>query len=79
MERFIVINGRILDFSIYRNDFSLMRRIILLDQKEYFRRLGFERILCEKKPFYGLVAFYNPALDMEISITLSKKSKLQFV
>ena len=80
MERFVVVNGRILDFAKYENDFSLMRKIILLDMKDYFKKLGFKQAPAQNKSrIKQKIKFYNPELDFEITMTTNKKNKACFV
>ena len=80
MEKFIVVNGRILDFAKYRDDFSVMQKIIALDIKEYFIKLGFKQSkVAAKKSFRNKLNFYSNELDFEIMVTANKKQKLQFV
>ncbi len=80
MEKFIVINGRILDFEKYKADFSLMQKIISLDLREYFIKLGFrQRNAAAKKSFRNKLDFYNKELDFEITVKTNKQQKPQFV
>lgn len=80
MEKFIVVNGRILDFEKYKADFSLMQKIISLDMREYFIKLGFrQRNAAAKKSFRNKLDFYNRGLDFEITVKTNKKQKPQFV
>lgn len=79
MEKFIVVNGRILDFAKYENDFSLMRKIIFLDLKDYLKKLGFKPIPVKNKKLPRQIAFYNAELDFEITIKTNKKHRLQFI
>lgn len=80
MEKFVVVNGRILDFNKYENDFSLMQKIISLDMKEYFIKLGFKQSAGKNNELLRQkIRFYNPELDFEITIAANKKQKLQFI
>ncbi|MAG16390.1 hypothetical protein CMO88_05010 [Candidatus Woesearchaeota archaeon] len=80
MERFIVVNNRILDFDKYKNDFLLMRKIIALDLKEYFLKLGFKAtIIKNKKTFKKKIRFYNGELDFKVTVLINKKGKITFV
>lgn len=80
MEKFIVVNGRILDFGKYENDFSMMQKIIILDVKEYFKKLGFRQSpLKNKRLLRQRVNFYNAELDFEVTIATNKKHGLQFI
>ncbi len=80
MEKFVAVNGRILDFDKYRSDFFLMQKIITLDMKEYFIKLGFkQRKAAEKKRFRTKINFCNDELDFEITLAINKKQRLQFI
>ncbi len=80
MKRFVVVNGRILDFDKYKTHFSLMQKIISLDMREYFIKLGFKQSAGKNKTLLQQkTKFYNPELDFEITISASKKQKLQFI
>ncbi|OGW73419.1 MAG: hypothetical protein A3J72_03495 [Nitrospirae bacterium RIFCSPHIGHO2_02_FULL_40_19] len=79
MDKFISINGRILDFEVYKSDFALLQKIILVDQREYFSRLGFAFIKSTKDNFSREIKFYNASLDCEITVLISKRSGLEFV
>ncbi len=80
MEKFVVVNGRILDFGEYANDFSLMQRIISLDVREYLAKLGFRQLPPQNKSVLKQeMEFYNPELDFEVRITTNKKHKPCFV
>ncbi len=80
MDKFIVVNGRILDYDEYRKDFSLLKRIISVDLRDYFSKLGF---VVEKmkiiNAFMLEIVFYNPEMDFRISIISSRKKKFVFV
>ncbi len=80
MEKFVVVNGRILDFEKYRNDFSLMQKIISLDMREYLMKFGFKQISAKnKRLLQRRMGFYNKELDFEITMKANKKRKLQFI
>lgn len=80
MEKFIVVNGRILDFDKYKSDFSLMQKIIFLDMREYFIKLGFKQSAGKNKELLlQKTRFYNAELDFEITISTNKKQKPQFI
>jgi hypothetical protein len=68
--KFISINGRILDYSRYSEEVSLLKKWIFADLSEYFEKLGFEK---EKG------AYYNKRLDVGIKITAKKRSAKKFV
>jgi len=80
MENFVVINGRILDFDKYKKDFSLLQKIIVIDLKEYFLKLGFSSSVAKnKKLVRQKLNFYNEELDMEIVFVVNKKEKPDFI
>jgi len=80
MEKFIVVNGRILDFSKYRDDFLLLQKLIALDLKEYFLKLGFKSSSAKnKKLLRQKLKFYNEGLDLEINVLADKKGRMDFV
>ena len=80
MEEFIVVNKRILDFKKYKKDFSRFKNIVSVDEKEYFRCLGFTTITMKNKNRFGKnILFYNEELDMEIEVVVRKKHPKSFV
>ncbi len=80
MEKFVVVNGRILDFGKYMDDFSLLQKIISLDLKEYFMKLGFKQSSAKnKKLLRKRMRFYNAELDFEIVVATKKRRKLRFI
>ena len=81
MERFVVVNNRILDFDKYKNDFLLLQRIIAADLMEYFLKLGFKTTAAKtnKGCFRRQIAFYNEEMDFTITLAISKKGKPVFV
>jgi virulence-associated protein VapD len=68
--KFITINGRILDYSQYLEEVSLLKKWIYSDLSEYLEKMGFEK--------KGSVS-YNKKLDLEIKIAAKKRHKNKFV
>jgi hypothetical protein len=62
---FIKVNGKILDCRAYKEDVRIIRKVIALDLKEYFARLGFET---------NGNTFYNSQLDLEIKVFIEKRN-----
>lgn len=67
--KFISINGRILDYSKYLEEVTLLKKWIDADLSEYFEKLGFERKAGD---------YYNRKLDLEIQVILKKKHRTVF-
>ncbi len=58
----------------------MMQKIIILDMKEYFKRLGFgQSSVKNKKLLWQKMVFYNEELDLEITLLANKKQKPQFI
>ena len=80
MEKFILINKRILDFREYRRNYLVLKKLVSLDVKEYFTKLGFSVPSTKNKKRYSCsFTFYNAESDMEVSVTIRKKSEVAFV
>lgn len=62
---FIEINGRILDSEKYNEEVRLIKKLLFIDTKELFEKFGFEQK--GKK-------FYNKNLDLEIDVSIKKKT-----
>ena len=88
--KFVLINGRILDFEEYKRDAKLLAELFTLDLKQYFAQHGFlpksgnkrRKQLRQQKQQWPKVLkqqFYNPQLDLEIVVAVRKKSKEVFV
>ena len=88
--KFVLINGRVLDFDEYKRDVKLLAELFTLDLKHYFAQHGFvpksrnkqRKQLRQQKQQWPKVLkqqFYNPQLDLEIAVTVRKKSKDVFV
>ena len=80
-DKFVVVNSRILDFEKYRKDFALLGRIMAGDIKEYLRTVGFTAIKSRgvRSNFRNKMRFHNASLDFEITLTMKKKGKFEFV
>ena len=78
-EKFILVNGRIMDFRVYKDGFSSLQRMIALDLWDYFRGAGFNHARRRCGAFSGTLKFYNEELDMEIVCIIKKKSRNEFV
>ena len=79
-EKFIVVDNAILDFEIYKKDLLLLQKIISMDAKEYFIKLGFTpSVVKRKKLFENKIEFYNKELDLQITFSAGKKTKIRFV
>ncbi|MBI2137339.1 hypothetical protein HYU12_02350 [Candidatus Woesearchaeota archaeon] len=78
-EKFILVNGRILDFRQYKSDFALLQRMIVFDLSNYFRGAGFNQSQRRRSTFSGTLKFYNGELDMEVVCMIRKRSQEEFV
>lgn len=77
--RFIEFNNRILDFSRYRDEVLTLRRIFLIDLKQYFRSFGFELKRKKLSSYAGAeLLLYNKNTDIEVRITIKKKLREKF-
>lgn len=78
-EKFIEINGQILDYNKHKEDFHRYSRIIGIDLKEYFKQLGFVMDKNNSKEFLQKLKFCNSSLDMEVGVVIKKRNKISFV
>lgn len=80
MEKFILVNKRILDFREYRRNYLVLKKLISMDVREYFTQLGFRLSSAKNKKRYSAsFRFYNAESDVEVSVAIRKKSKVTFV
>ena len=80
MEKFILVNKKILDHGNYSRGYQTLKKLIFLDVKEYFTKLGFDKISSRNgKRYSASLRFYNAELDMEITLSINKKNRMRFV
>ena len=80
MKNFILVDERILDFREYRRNYLVLKKLISIDVREYFTKLGFRLKSSENRRRYqASFSFYNAESDMEVRVTIRKKNKIEFV
>ena len=80
MKNFILVDKRILDFREYRRNYLVLKKLISIDVREYFTKLGFGLASSEnRKRYQASFTFYNAESDMEVSVTIRKKNRIEFV
>ncbi len=80
MNEFIEINGRILDFEVYKEELHYLKEDVYEEMKEVLKRYGF----CLKESINESYSncsfhFYNNQLDVEIKIAIQKKEMEKFL
>ncbi len=77
--KFIEVNNRIFDFSRYCDELITLRRILIIDLKQYFGNFGFKLIRKDLYSYSGAeLMFYNKNTDTEIKVAIRKRTKEKF-
>lgn len=80
MKNFVLIDERILDFREYRRNYLVLKKLISIDVREYFTKLGFRLKSSEnRRRYHASFSFYNAESDMELKVTIRKRNKVEFV
>ena len=80
MKNFVLIDERILDFREYRRNYLVLKKLISIDVREYFTKLGFRFKSSENRRRYqASFSFYNAESDMDVRVTIRKRNKIEFV
>jgi hypothetical protein len=78
--KFVNVNGRILDYSCYKEEVKLMNKIMAADVKSYLEKLGFLAVNKKCSSYNNFkIIFYNPPLDLEITVAANKKNAEVFL
>ncbi len=78
--KFIIINGSILDFEAYREDFQRFASTFKPEIFELAAKFNFELVkISGSSEFSNHALFYNRELDMELALVVKKRSRLEFV
>jgi hypothetical protein len=75
--KFIKIDDRISDYDDYLKEVKWMKKLFVIDLKEYFGNFGFKIIKKSNKNFN--IVFYNKDLDLLLELKMNKKTKKKFV
>ncbi|MBI2145369.1 hypothetical protein HYU18_03545 [Candidatus Woesearchaeota archaeon] len=79
-KKFILVNDSILDFEVYREDFDVLAAAFKSDLFEVATKYGFSILKIGKhKDLKKRTVFHNRHLDIELSVVLKKRGKLEFV
>lgn len=77
---FVQVNGRILDVKDYQRKTVLLKNYLKHRLEDLLKQEGFELVRGRDSPALGSgLLFYNPDLDLQISLKIKKKSKWAWV
>ena len=77
---FVQINGKILDVKDYQQKVILLKNYMKYRLEEELKQEGFELVRGRDSPALGpSLLFYNPDLDLQVSLKIKKKSRWAWV
>lgn len=77
---FIKIKDRIWDFETYSDEVRLLKNYLELEAKELLEKLGFVMLDSQKGRYDELnLFFHHSKLDLDIEVSMSRKSGDEFV